>query len=264
MTRRLVAAIACRNQGSRLYAKPLQNLDVAKGVRVLDNILSCLETIDSIDEIVLGISEGQENDVFRTIAEEKSLRYVIGDPKDVLSRLILCGQLAGATDVFRVTSESPFLYFEPVEECWAHHRATNASAILMDDIIDGCGFEILSMRALEESHAKGEARHRSEHCTLYIREHYQNFNIIRASAPRDLIRKDLRLTIDNPEDLAVCRKVYGAFADEAPRIPILEVVRYLDANPKLIDMTAPYTEAGYTTMYRWGKTTLGTTTDHRQ
>ena len=27
MTRKLVAVLACRNGGSRLYAKPLQNLD---------------------------------------------------------------------------------------------------------------------------------------------------------------------------------------------------------------------------------------------
>ena len=111
MKRRLVAAIACRNQGSRLYGKPLQNLDVEKGVRILDNIVDCLQTIGCIDEIVFGISEGMENDVFRNIAEEKGLRYVVGDQVDVLSRLVRCGQLAGATDVFRVTSESPFLYF---------------------------------------------------------------------------------------------------------------------------------------------------------
>ena len=30
MTRKLVAVLACRNGGSRLYAKPLQNLDQKK------------------------------------------------------------------------------------------------------------------------------------------------------------------------------------------------------------------------------------------
>ena len=69
MKRRLAAAIACRNQGARLYGKPLQNLDVHSGVRILDNIVACLQTIECIDEIVLGISEGGENDVYRSIAE---------------------------------------------------------------------------------------------------------------------------------------------------------------------------------------------------
>ena len=253
MTRRLVAAIACRNQGSRLYGKPIQNLDVTRGVRILDNIIDCLRTIGCIDEIVLGISEGVDNEVFKGIADEKGLRYVVGDQIDVLERLVQCGRLAGASDIFRVTSESPYVYFEPVEELWRRHQAENADATFMDDIIDGCGFEIISLAALETSHAQGERKHRSELCTLYIREHNADFKVIKAQAPAELVRRDLRLTVDNPEDLAVCRAVYGAFSASAPRIPVPRIVKFLDANPKLIEMIAPYTEVGYTTMYRWGK-----------
>jgi spore coat polysaccharide biosynthesis protein SpsF len=252
MKRRLVAAIACRNQGARLYGKPVQNLDVEHGIRIIDNIIACLETIDCIDEIVLGISEGVENEVFRVIAEQKGLRYVVGDQIDVLSRLVHCGQAAGATDVFRVTSESPFLFFDPVEDLWRRHQAEAADASFFDDVIDGCGFEIISLKALQESHEKGEKRHRSELCTLYIRENHQHYRIIKADAPPALIRKDLRLTVDNPEDLAVCRIIYGVFKASAPRISVPEIVKFLDANPKLIEMTAPFAEAGYATMYRWG------------
>ena len=122
----------------------------------------------------------------------------------------------------------------------------------MDDIIDGCGFEIISLKALEESHSKGDAKHRSELCTLYIREHHQNYMIIKASPPKELIRKDLRLTVDNPEDLAVCRIVYNTFRSSVPKIPVTEIVRFLDSHPKLIDLLAPFTETGYATMYRWG------------
>src|SRR3990167_5899682 len=136
MKRRLVAALACRNQGSRLYDKPLQNLDVEKKIRIIDNIVDCLKTLDCIDEIVLGIAEGSENDIYREIAEEKGLRYILGDEMDVLSRLIQCGQLAQATDIFRVTSESPFLYFEAVEDLWRRHQEEWADASFMEDIID--------------------------------------------------------------------------------------------------------------------------------
>lgn len=252
MKRRLVAAIACRNQGSRLYGKPIQNLDVENSIRIIDNIIDCLRTLHCIDEIVLGISEGVENEVFKSIAEEKGLRYVVGDQVDVLSRLVECGKLANATDIFRVTSESPFLYFEPVEDLWKQHQSEQADATFLDDVIDGCGFEIISLKALKESHDKGDKKHRSELCTLYIREHYKEFNIIKAEPPMELVRKDLRLTVDNPEDLAVCRIVFGAFKNQAPRIPVPEIVKFLDANPNLIELIAPFTEIGYTTMYRWG------------
>lgn len=250
MKRRLVAAIACRNQGSRLYGKPVQNLDVECNIRIIDNIISCLQSIKCIDEIVFGISVGVENEVFIHIAQEKGLRYVIGDEIDVLSRLVACGDLSDATDIFRVTSESPFLFFEPVEEAWEIHQERHVDATFMDDVIDGCGFEIISLQALKESHDRGSQKHRSELCTLYIREHPEKYKIIKLTAPTRLVRKDLRLTVDNPEDLAVCRKVYAQFKDQAPFIPIEKIVDFLDSHPHLIELTYPYTEIGYTTMYR--------------
>jgi spore coat polysaccharide biosynthesis protein SpsF len=249
MKRKLVAAIACRNQGSRLYGKPLQNLDVQKGICILENIIACLNTIDCIDEVVLGISEGASNEDFKEFAWKNNLRYVVGDEIDVLSRLVQCGRLADATDIFRITSESPFLYFEPVSDLWDHHQKENADASFMDDIIDGCGFEIISLKALEDSHRKGNKKHRSELCTLFIRENPNIFKVLRADPPQELIRKDLRLTVDNPEDLVVCRRVYEKFQGLAPKIPVKEVVKYLDANPRLIELIAPFTEKGYATMY---------------
>ena len=62
--KKLVAALACRNQGSRLYGKPLQNLDIDNGITILDNIINCLQQISAIDDVVLGIADGVENDAF--------------------------------------------------------------------------------------------------------------------------------------------------------------------------------------------------------
>lgn len=253
MPRRLIAAIACRNQGSRLYAKPLQNLDVERGVTILDNILACLETVRCIDGIVLGISDGEENDVYRAIAQRKGLPHIVGDQKDVLMRLVQCGEHAQATDVFRVTSESPFLYFEPVEEMWRRHQAESADATFLWDIIDGSGCEIYTLETLRASHERGASKHRSELCSLYVREHPDEFSVLRIDAPAELRRKDVRLTVDYPEDLVVCRAAYLALRAQAPRISVPDIVRFLDAHPRLLELIAPYTEAGYATMDLWGK-----------
>jgi len=251
MNRKLVAAIACRNQGARLYGKPIQNLDVQNGVRIIDNIIDCFRTISCIDEIVLGISEGIENEIFKIIAAEKGLNYIVGDQIDVLSRLIKCGQIAGGTDIFRFTSESPFPYYESIEDSWLRHLSEQVDATFLDEIVDGCGFEIISLKALEKSHKEGNSRHRSELCTLYIRENINKFKVLRVEPPEDLIRKDLRLTVDNPEDLAVCRIVYNAFKNRAPNISVSEIIKFLDENPKLIELISPFTEVGYATMYHF-------------
>jgi spore coat polysaccharide biosynthesis protein SpsF len=247
--RKLVAALACRNTGSRLYGKPLQNLDVEGKIHILDNIVESLRVSQCIDEIVLGISEGIENEIFIKYAISNDLQYVIGDEEDVLSRLIMCGEAINATDIFRVTSESPFRYFEADLDIWNKHQESNNDATFLEDIIDGCGFEIIKLDALKASHKQGELRHKSEMCTLYIRENLDQFKIEKVHPPKELIRSDLRLTVDNPEDLIVCRNVYMKFNNLAPMIPVADVVAYLDQNPELIQLTEPFTKHGYSSMY---------------
>ena len=249
MKKKLVAALACRNQGTRLYGKPIQNLDIENGITIIDNVISCLQSIECIDEVVLGISEGIENEIFIKIAHEKKIKYIIGDQEDVLLRLIDCGKISDATDIFRVTSESPFLFFDPVEDLWMNHINNKLDATFYDGVVDGSGFEILSLNALEISHKNGLDRHRSELCTLYIRENSNQFKIEKPIPPKELVRKDLRLTVDNPEDLVVCRKLYSEFKHYSPRIPVLELVKFLDKNPSLKELVYPLTESGYKTMY---------------
>ena len=142
MKRKLVAALACRNLGSRLYGKPLQNLDIEKGIRIIDNIIDGLNSLNCIDSIVLGISEGEDNQIFKKVAKQKGVDYVIGDQIDVLIRLIKCAEKANGTDVFRVTSESPFLHHMAVDQLWEMHCSQNNDATFYDDIIDGCGLII--------------------------------------------------------------------------------------------------------------------------
>jgi spore coat polysaccharide biosynthesis protein SpsF len=143
------------------------------------------------------------------------------------------------------------MHFELVEQLWAGHVEGGYDCTFLDDAIDGCGFEILSLNSLVISHENGDSRHRSEMCTLYIREHADQFKVIRHRPAADLIRKDLRLTVDNPEDLVVCRNIYARFKDRAPRIPVTEIISHLDEKPELRALVAPFTELGYSSMYVW-------------
>ena len=49
--RRLVVALACRNNGSRLYGKPLQNLDIENRKSILKHLIECFSEVEVIEEI---------------------------------------------------------------------------------------------------------------------------------------------------------------------------------------------------------------------
>jgi spore coat polysaccharide biosynthesis protein SpsF len=240
--RKLVASLACRAGGSRLYGKPLQLLDIEGGLTVLDYLIRQLSTEAALAECVLAVADGPENEPFHSIGAEHGLRTLRGDETDVLGRHLLTAELTGATDIFIVTTESPFTFFEAIDEAWRTHRENGNDVTATDDLPEGSAFSIFTVETLRRSHRLGEDRHRSEFISLYVRDHIQDFQLELVGVPPYVRRPDIRLTIDYPEDLVLCRGVYERFVDLAPRIPVADIVEFLDATPRLVDLVKPYAQ----------------------
>ena len=82
-----------------------------------------------------------------------------------------------ASDIFRVTSESPFISLDYIGEVWQKHIKLNNDLTIFSNNIDGMGFEIFTKASLKKSHKNGNHRHRSELCDLYIRENIKDFRV---------------------------------------------------------------------------------------
>jgi len=241
--RKLVAALACRANGARLYGKPLQMLDLERQINVLEHMIAWIKTEPTISEIVLGVSEGSENEPFHEIARTHGLKSIRGDQIDVLKRLIQCGEAAGATDIFRTTTESPFTWFEAIVPAWERHLSLKNDITGIGVVPDGAGFEMITLETLQRCHRNGDSRHRSELCTLYVREHRDEFQVDVILPPKALRRPELRLTIDYPEDLVFCRRIVEHFRDLAPRIPMAKIIEFIDSRPDLQALVQPYVQA---------------------
>lgn len=244
MSRRLGAVLACRANGTRLYGKPLQNL--APGVTILDQIVGAIRTFNQFDSIVLAISEGTDNLVFAEHAERLGCHHVFGDREDVLARLIQGARAVDATDVFRVTTESPFFDYSMLDRAWESHVAEGNDITVLDNLPAGALFEIYTLESLERSHEKGSPADRSELCSNYARFHQDEFKLEILEPEPSLRRPELRLTVDYPEDLIVCRAVYEVLADDAPRIPLDRIIGFLDENPALRSLTDQFSTVGHT------------------
>lgn len=236
--RRLVAALACRNNGSRLYGKPLQNL--IGETTILDQIVTAIRCFPVIEQIVLGISEGSANAAFVDFAHERDVSYVFGDPRDVLHRLILCGRIGRASDVFRVTTECPWFAYDLLLPLWEKHVMNGNDITVCDRLPEGLHFEIYRLEALERSHERGTAKDRSEFCSNYARTHPGEFKIEVLLPPPDLQRMDLRVTVDYPEDLILCREIAKTCRSALPLVGTREIVTFLDSRPDLKALVAQF------------------------
>jgi len=247
--RKLAAVLACRNTGSRLYGKPLQNLDIKNNYSILDNIIKCLKKNKQIKEIILAISNGNDNLNYLNYAKKYKLKYIFGDEKDVLKRLITAAKKIDATDVFRVTTESPFVYYQKIKLAWEKHLAENADTTMIKDVVDGIGFAIHTLDSLIISHRNGSSKHRSELCGLYIMENPKKFKIVKILPDKSLLRNDLRLTVDYPEDLVLCRNIFSKFKKNAPLIDVKKIVSYLDKNKDITATVKKYLDKKFWKYY---------------
>ena len=212
-------------------------------------MLESIKTYKVVDEVILAIADSVHNNVYVAICEERNINFVMGDQEDVLYRLISATEKVNGTDIFRLTSESPFTFFEMIEEAWHNHLQNDNDLTTVDDLPDGSGFEIIKLEAYQKSWKLGSKRHRSELCSLFIRENKELFKLQKLIINENFKRLDIRLTVDNPEDLIVCRFVYDQLKHYAPNIPLKKIIRLLDDNPDVKKLVEKYIEAGLKTMY---------------
>jgi spore coat polysaccharide biosynthesis protein SpsF len=236
---KVVAALACRVQSKRLYAKPLQFIDVEKEITILEYLVSFLRTCKGIDEIVLAISEGLENRPFEVLAGKMGLQYVIGPEFDVQQRLIMAAEKGCGDIVYRITTENPFAYMDTFGEILDKHIMNQAALTVIEGLPEGAYYELINLKDLRRAHEEGEERHRSELCTLYMCENPNKFYLQRLrTGSSKLQRPDIRLTVDYPEDLIVVREVYRALKKDDEFIKIEDIIDYLDAHPRLKEINS--------------------------
>lgn len=226
------AILACRVQGDRLYAKPLQRL-VPGGITIIESLLSYLFEIKHIRKVILAIAEGEENYPFIRLAKQYKLPYVVGDQKDVLGRFIKAIQQENVEHVFRVTTENPFICHNHAGPLIEAYFEGSYDIAMYSDAPEGTGFELIKTTALIDSHTKGESRHKSELVSSYINENSEKFKILLKQLPKKLQRPNVRLTVDYAEDLVFCQNLYKSLKKEGELIDIQSIINFWDNNPEV-------------------------------
>lgn len=233
MDAKVVATLACRAESARLYGKPLQNVGDKP---ILTHLVDQLRTINMIDDIVLAIANTPSKETFINYAQSNDLGFIIGSEEDVLSRLIEAGKAVDGDVAVRVTTENPYIYTENIDRLINKHLANNYDYSLTEKLPLGASVEVVSMDALESAHHHGELRHKSEFCTLFIVENPDCF-IINVETPSEVVqRPEIRLTVDNPEDLMVARQIWKNVGGESNKLSIKSIIEYLDETPEIIEM----------------------------
>lgn len=208
---RIVAVLACRINSSRLFAKPMQRVGDQS---ILDHLIACLRTSERLDDICLAVSDQPGNELFFDYADRNGLLAVVGSDSDVLSRLIVGADHAGAGTILRVTPDNPFIYSPGLDALLASHEEQNADISYITHLPIGCHYEIVRVAALKDAHERGGAPYHNELCTKFLFDKKEEFRHNPKRAASHLERSSLRMTVDHPEDLVFMNRLIARIPGE--------------------------------------------------
>ena len=229
--------VSARMASSRCPGKALAPL---AGRPLLEVLLDRMGAVRGVDGVVLATSVNAENDPLVETARRAGFEAFRGDEDDVLRRHVDAARALNAEHVVRVTGDNPLTDVETIELLVARHLREEADYTYVpgDALLMGILSEVVSRAALERSWERGEARHRSELMTLYIKEHPDEFAVVTAELPAGLYRPEYRLTVDEPEDVRLMQEIFGRLAAPGRRVSTREAIALLDREPALAHINA--------------------------
>ena len=229
--------VSARMASTRCPAKALALL---AGRPLLEVLLTRVAAARGVAGVALATSLAAENDALAELAARAGFRVFRGDEEDVLKRHLDAARELRADHVVRVTGDNPLTDIETLEALVALHAGERAdySYVPGDALLMGILSEVISVDALARSWEKGEARHRSELVTLYIKEHPDEFRIARGELAAGLYRPEYRLTVDEPADVALMQAIFDRLAGPGQMVTTREAIALLDREPELARINA--------------------------
>jgi spore coat polysaccharide biosynthesis protein SpsF len=237
MTAPVWIVVSARMASSRYPGKALAPL---AGRPLLEVLLTRMSAARGVDGVVLATSTNAENDPLAALAAGLGLPVFRGDEDDVLRRHVDCAQSVGAAHVVRVTGDNPLTDLETLERLVARHLREGADYTYVpgDALLMGILPEVIATAALARAWERGQPRHRSELVTLYLKEHPAEFRIVTETLPEGLYRPELRLTVDEAEDVALVQAVFARLAAPGKTVSTREAITLLDREPALAGLNA--------------------------
>jgi spore coat polysaccharide biosynthesis protein SpsF len=228
---RVVATVEARMSSSRLPGKVLLP---ALDRPMLHHLVKRLKAAPSIDDIVLATTEAPADDVLERFARDERIRCFRGSEDDVMQRVIGAATSADADVIVEITGDCPIIDPQIVGQC-LRVFAVNAAAYVSNVVVrthpDGMDVQVFALETLKESAALTTDPLDREHVTLHIRNHPELFPQIHVMAEPEVHWPDLGLTLDEPGDYELLKRVIEHFGDACPLFGCRDVVRLLRANP---------------------------------
>ena len=223
--------ITARLKSTRLPKKLILKIN---GREIIRHMIDRLKISKSLNNIIICTSDNPQDKSLVKIAEEEAIDYFLGDEEDVILRLYNASTKFKLDYALNITADCPLVAIEFIDKIVNKYKESNADLIRCLDLPHGFylnGLKIDAMRKVCEIKKSKE----TEVWGRYFTD-TGLFNVVDLDIPKKYIRKDYRLTLDYPDDFEFFKKIFEYFGKNTYRIPISEIIKYLDKNPQIVEI----------------------------
>lgn len=236
----IVAVIQARMGSTRLPGKVLQDVG---GRSMLERVVRQVGAIKRLSSFVVATSVAEGDELLVDYCNARGWPVFRGDEFDVLDRFCGAARATNADHIVRVTADCPLLCFSEADRLIERHLESGADyshnvTAWGSGLPLGTGSEAFTRGALERSDREGHLPHHREHVDEYIYAHPEIFKIELLVARPDLYWPELRLTVDEPADLALMSEIFRRLEEQSGGVDLGEVLKLLRQEPDLTSLNA--------------------------
>ncbi len=230
MPERDAVIIICSRVGSRRL--PGKCFSKIEGLPAIEHILTRVK--DSGLPIYLGVPEGEAGN-FRHLLEGYDISMFEGDPSSPLHRTaqILEHMKAEGTlpaYIVRITHDDILIDSRTMLDLLDEVERQGAGYGCTPGIVEGAGVEVIASANILKAAEREEP---TEFISYFVRGDGMPFPTVVKMSPRAGIRKQVRLTMDYPEDALVLKIVLRELGATAS---LDNICRYLDSRPYILNI----------------------------
>lgn len=216
---------------SRMPGKVLRSV---LGEPLLAHLIRRLRAISLLDDIILATTTNPADERLAGFAGECGVRCFRGSETDVMGRVAAAAESVSADLIVEITGDNPIIDPDIIDTVLRTYLANDAHYVSnthVKSFPDGMDVQVFSLETLLRSAASTAAPLDREHVTLHIRNHPKLFRPIHVIAPPNIRWPELAVTVDEPADFELVRRIIEALAPSTPMFSCLQIVDLVRKNP---------------------------------
>jgi len=199
------AIIQARLGSSRLPHKVMKS--IFKGKNSLDLLHERLSNSRNINSTIFAVPE-KDNLIINHL-KAKGYQYTCGDEKNVTQRYLKAALEFNIEKIVRITADCPLVDPKIIDECVnlsdEYDYVSNNTPPDESDYANGSDVEVFSTRLLKKRSKSFTSNRDNEHVTFPMWD--GRMKITKYRLKKEISDKNVRITIDNEEDVEVIRNI---------------------------------------------------------